>query len=506
MINFGRQILKNILTSWGSYVARVLIAFFFIPYITTTLGETHYGVWVILFQLVNYLSLLDLGLERAVTRFISKHVASNDFGAVNRVIAASTRIYLVLGGLALAGSVVVSTVILDQFDISSPGLLEDARSAVIVIGLFLSFRFWLLPVGGNLHSFQRADIANLFGLGEELLRAGLLTILLYAGGSLTDLAIGILGLSILRQVISAIWLKGRFPDLRFGLAGDNAEVRRELYRYSRFSFGIALAAILLYGSDSVLLGLLVSSSAAGVYAPGAQLLLYVRQIVNSAASVISPAVSRLEANGDWDAIRQVYLMSVKYAMYLSVTAAVGVEFYAKPFVRLWLQPEFEASAGVMMVLALGSLFFLTQIIGNSILFAIEKHKYLFYLTIAEAIAKLILAFCLIEPLGLIGVAWATSIPQLLFYALAYPILMGRVLSLKPGQIWAAMGKPLLIGGLILIPLGWFMTSIFPAESWSALMVNVLVIGLAAGLIVRRVACPGEAALYRRLNRSSKVSE
>ena len=73
MTNFGRQILRNILTSWGSYVGRILIAFFFIPYITMTLGSTRYGVWVILLQLVNYLSLLDFGLERALTRFISKH-------------------------------------------------------------------------------------------------------------------------------------------------------------------------------------------------------------------------------------------------------------------------------------------------------------------------------------------------------------------------------------------------------------------------------------------------
>ena len=499
MINFGRQIVKNMVTSWGSYAARLLIAFFFIPYITTTMGEARYGVWVILFQLVNYLSLLDFGLERAVTRFISKHVASNDFGAVNRVMATSTRVYLGLGLLVMAGSVLVASVILDQFDISSPELLRDARSAVIVIGLYLSFRFWLLPIGGNLHSFQRADIGQLFGLGEEILRAGLLTLLLYFNSDLTALAFGILGLSIIRQVASAVWLKRKFPDLRFRLSGGDSQIRKELYRYSRYSFGIALAAIFLYGSDSVLLGLLVSSAAAGIYAPGAQLLLYVRQIVNSAANVITPAVSRLEAVGDWDAIRQVYLMSVKYTMYLSVTAAVGVELYAKPFVKLWLQPEFEASAGVMMILALGSVFFLTQIIGNSILYAIEKHRFLFYLTAAEGVMKLIIAFSLIESHDLMAIAWATAIPQLLFYTLVYPVLMGRVLSLKPGQIWAAMGRPFLIGGLTLIPVGWLMTSIFPPENWLALIVNVLVIGLTAALILWRGVRSDEIALYRRLN-------
>ena len=136
MINFGWQILKNILTSWGSYIGRILIAFFFIPYITTILGEDRYGLWVIMFQLVNYLSLLDFGLERAVTRFTYKYVASDDYPAVNRMIATSTKIYLILGLLVLVGSILISKFLLPQFSIGNPELLEDASSAIIVIGLF----------------------------------------------------------------------------------------------------------------------------------------------------------------------------------------------------------------------------------------------------------------------------------------------------------------------------------------------------------------------------------
>ena len=499
MKRFGHQLVTNILSSWGSYVGRILIAFFFIPYITLKLGETRYGVWVILFQIVNYLSLLDLGLERALTRYLSKYVASDDFSRVNGLIGVTSRIYLGLGLLVAAGAVTLSIFSLDYFGIESVELLADARSALIIIGLFLACRFWLLPIGGNLHSFQRADIANLFALIEELLRALLLAYLLYQGYGLTSLATGILGLSVVRQVGSALWLKRRYPQLSFSIKGGTEELKGKLFHYSRYSFGITLTSLILYGSDSVILGLLLSSAAAGIYAPAAQLLLYARQIVNAAATVITPAVSRLEQIADWDGIRDLYLMSLKFSLYLSVTAAVGITVFAHSFVDLWLEPGFQEAGKVMFVLSLGSLFFIAQIIGNSILYAIEKHRYLLYLTLAEAGLKLILSILLVKGYGLIGLAWGTTLPQLLFYAFIYPALMKRELALHSGQILGEMIRPILSGALILFPLATFLAYLFPADSWLTLVSDaILVLGVAA-ILVRLAINDRDRALYHNLN-------
>lgn len=500
MNRFGRQLVTNILSSWGSYAGRILIAFFFIPYITMKLGESRYGAWVILFQIVNYLSLLDFGLERALTRYLSKYVAADDFPNVNRLIGVTTRIYFGLGALVVTGSVLLSIYAIPLFGIESAELLADARTALIVIGLFSAFRFWLLPIGGSLHSYQRADIGNLFALIEELARALILTYLLWQGYGLTALALGILGLSVARQVGSALWLKLKFPRLKFGLKGKADELKGKLFHYSRYSFGITLGNLILYGSDSVILGLMLTAGAAGIYAPAAQLLLYVRQIVNAAATVITPAISRLEQIGDWEKIRALYLMSVKFSLYLSVTAAVGIGVFGRSFVSLWLEPAFQEAGDVMFILAFGSIFFIPQIIGNAILFAIEKHRYLFHLTLIESLVKLALSIFLIREWGLIGLAWGTTIPQLLFYTLIYPPLMKRLLGLHSGQILGEIVRPLMSGGVILLPIALLIDWLLPVRGWQTFIIDALVVAGISALLIRLAVNDRDRQVYRDLNR------
>jgi len=472
-----RQLAKNIFSSWLGYGLRIVIALFFIPYITSVLGDDRYGVWVIVFQTINYYSLLDLGLEKALIRYLSRYLGRNDYAGVNKVINTTWSMYLVIGSLIIAAAWLTATYLFGYFRISDPSLLAEGRETLIVVGVYLGTRFYLLPFGGSLGGFQRHDINAALQMAEEVVRVAALVWLLANGYSLVALAAAILAVSVVRQLVALVWLRRLFPHVRIDLKLADRKTAATLFDYSRISFGITLAWLIIFNTDTVLLGLLGSAAAAGVYAPGAQMMLYFRNIVNSIGSPLTTAVSHWESNQDIEIVRRVYLKGIKYTSYLSFFIAVGVIIWAEPFVRLWLPPEFAGAAPVMVILSVSTAVFIPQILGNAILFGMGQHRYLLYVLICEASLKILLSFLLIKPYGITGMAFAAAIPQLLLYTTLYPRMIGRVLQISALRIVRRSFASGIHAAIVAIPTALLAKTLLPPESWLAFFGGTVIVTL-----------------------------
>ncbi len=479
MLEVGQQYLKNVSWSWAAYAARLAITFFFVPYITYVLGGPRYGVWVILFQIISYFSLLDLGLTSAITRYVSKHLARRDYGAINRVLNSSTVIYLAAGIAAMLGVFLFTQFFFDFFRIGDPATLEEGKTALLVLGAFVAFNFWLLPFGNSLPAFHRQDIASLLRLGEETIRAALWALALYLGEGLVTLAFVALGLTVARHFVSAFLLRKLHPEIaiNFGLT-DRATIGA-LIRYSRVSLGIAAGWLVIHNTDSVLLGLLTSSAAAGLYQPAAQLLLHARNLVNAAAAPLIPAISHIDASSPQKRVRDLYLRGVKYVSFLSFFIATAIVIYARPFVDLWLPAEFHDTSQVMAILAIGSAVYIPQIIGNSILFGIGKHKYILWVLVIESTAKIGLALSQLPDLTMTDMAIACAAPQVVLYLTLSPYLMGRALTISPLIIIGTVLRNGLLAAFVTYCPALLMQGLLTPNSWFALTANALVVAAVA---------------------------
>lgn len=491
------QLSRNIWTSWVGYALRMAIGFLFVPYITTVLGDARYGVWVIVFQTINYFTMLDFGLEKALLRFVSKHLARSDFPGINRILNTTFAIYSIVGTLIIVGAWLTSTFLFSLFEIDDPALMVEGQQALVIIGIYMGLRFYLLPFAGSLGAFQRFDISNLLHMLEDILRAGVMVLMLYQGYGLVPLAGAILGMSLLKQLAAIIWLKRLFPEVK--IAPRLAERARasELFDYSKITFGITLAWLVIFNTDAVILGTMISSAAAGIFAPGAQLMLYLRNAVNVIASPLTAAVSQMEAEGDMDGVRRIYIKGVRYTAYLAFAMATGVIIYARPFTHLWLAPEFGEASEVMRVLAVSTAFFIPQIVGNAILFGIDKHKALLQVLTIEAVVKIILSFVLIPRYGMIGMAYAAAIPQLGLYITLYPILIGRALDLSPATILLTTVRSGLAAMFVTLPVAVIVRELIAPVGWASFAVNVTAVVIPSVIAGWFVMTPEDRTAVRR---------
>src|ERR1044071_5146827 len=87
------QIIKNVLMNWAAFAATIGIGFVMSPFLVRRLGDSVYGVWVLVGSLVGYLGLLDFGITPSTVKYIAEYRALDDQRAINRLVTTSLAVY-----------------------------------------------------------------------------------------------------------------------------------------------------------------------------------------------------------------------------------------------------------------------------------------------------------------------------------------------------------------------------------------------------------------------------
>jgi len=148
--------------------------------------------------------------------------------------------------------------------------------------------------------------------------------MLYRGNGLVELALVILLLTVVKNLVGASILLKLNPKLNIIPHDTDMPTIKMLYGYSKISLGITFCFLIIYNTDTILLGLMASSGTAAIYHPGAQLMRYMRNVINAVAIPLVPALSHLETVSDISVIKDIYLRAIRYVSYFSFALAGGI--------------------------------------------------------------------------------------------------------------------------------------------------------------------------------------
>jgi O-antigen/teichoic acid export membrane protein len=89
---------------------------------------------------------------------------------------------------------------------------------------------------------------------------------------------------------------------------------------------------------------------------------------------------------------------------------IGVIGFGRPLLVRWMGAAFEAGAVPLYVLALAGVVLVGQGPLGNILLGTGRHRLVAFVSLAEAIANLVLSVILVRRFGLVGVAIGTAVP------------------------------------------------------------------------------------------------
>jgi O-antigen/teichoic acid export membrane protein len=416
----ARRIAQNILSNWFALVVTTAVGFFLSPYVVHHLGNVLYGVWVIVSSLVAYMNLLDLGLQSAVVRFVSKGIAKENYEESNQTVSGALWIRLWISLAIMATGLLVSLQFHRMFNV--PAEVQRAASiALLVSAVTVAINLWCGVFRGVLIALHRYDLTSSVLILQTCMRAIGFIGLLRSGHGILALALWELGTSVLCNLAIIIFCFRTFPKLRVVFTRPDRETLQKLWSYSSYVFLINLGVQVAYYTDNLVVGAFLSPAAVTLYAIGGVTIGYARQIVASMTTTFAPLASTFEAEGKYENLQRLLIHGTRAALAVSLPIEVALFFRGETFIRLWMGPQYAHPAAVVMkILLLSVVFSSANSTSGGVAYGMEKLKRVTIWAVVEASSNLILSVILVHKIGIYGVAWGTAIPSVIIECLLWP--------------------------------------------------------------------------------------
>lgn len=451
------NLLRNVLSNWAAFVFAAVVNLFLAPFVVRHLGNTAYGVWVLLVALVGYLGYLDLGVRGAVTRYVARLRSAGDHASAGRIASAAFTAFTLAGAVAIVVSSVGAALAARVFHLPAE-LQSVARTVLVLGGLNVAASLISGVFGGVVIGLQRFDYGNAVEIVTQGVRAGAIVAALRMGGGLVALAAIQLAVSVLRGAAD-LWLSRRlYPELRLRWGVWDRGALRLI-----FGFGVTssvlqvLGGVVLY-SDSLVIGAFLSAGLITFFAIASSLTDYARVLVSGVSQTLTPLVSALQGEGQDGRIGTTLLTGARIATLVVTPIAVTFLLRGETFIALWMGASYGAPAGaVLRILAVA----LWAVAGYQVVVAtmmgVGRHGGLVPALLAEATCNLALSVWWVHPLGIVGVAWGTAVPRLVFSLVFAPWYARRAVGVSMRSLWLeGWGRP----SLALLP---FAAATFLAE-------------------------------------------
>jgi O-antigen/teichoic acid export membrane protein len=477
---------RNIASVWMGFATESLLRFFLTPFIIHALGDFRYGMWALIMGLTGYCGLLDLGFRAGLTQYLARHLATNDNVKLNE--AASTAFATLLCcGLLVA----IATALLIWLAPVVLGMSEDSA---------LEMRYCLLILGGSLAiQFAFYPFAAIFPAAQQHYISNAVVVATRVGSGVSAFVVlkmgwGLVGLSLARVVWDQILYLSltvlayhRFPNLIVSLRLANRRSLWPMLRFGSWSFLAESATQLKQRVDPIIIGIFVSLAAITPYSLGLSLTEYFEKLFVPIGFVVFPLMTHLDARGDIDTTRRVYLSGSKMMYLLAITAGFLSAVWADDFFRLWVGPDiasggtYASPAFVYTLLVMASVCSCGQRIGWQVMLGARRADLLARFLVCEGVLKVALSVALVGEFGLVGVAVGTLFPSIIFQVVIIPLATCRFLQMPAATYFrVTMLRPLCLlvcEGAILGPMKWALPQIL---NWPQLIVSCAVMLASAG--------------------------
>ncbi len=467
-----RHIARNVLFNWLGTIANMAVGFFLSPFILHRLGDVAFGVWVLANSVVAYLGLLDLGMQSSVLRFVSKGHTKGDHQGASEAISAALWVRLQVSALALILSAGLAVVFPHVFKVPAD-LANDARKAILLIGVITAITMSVGVVGGVISALNRYDLQNYVNLLQTAIRVVGVVFVLRTGHGIVGIALSELVAVVVGNML-LVWIARRlYPELRINLKKPQRQTLKKIWSYSLYAFLTTIAVQLVYQTDNLVVGAFVSASAVTYFAIANNLCRYATQIVSSMGGTFVPAASTYEAAGDTASLLGLYKNGTRATLMISLPILITFITRGPGFIGLWMGPEYAHSSGVVLIVLSIALFFsYANRTAGAIAFGVEKHKTTALWSIGEGVANLALSILLVHRYGIYGVAIGTMVPSLFVQVILWPRYISKLVGLSSfeviGQIWG----PMLLASIPFAIASYAINILAPAHSLAIFFLQV----------------------------------
>jgi len=470
----GSLVARNTLFNVLGQALPLVVGIVAIPITLRGLGEARFGLLGLIWAILGYFGVLDLGLGRATTKFVAEYLGRGDAVQLRRVATLSVVSQTTLGAaggivLALLTPVAVSRVLGVPL-----GLQAEARGAFLVLAVSVPFVVLSLSLRAILEAAQRFDLVNVIRTPTSAAVFLVPAVAVQFGARLPAIVL----LLLLVRIASCWATAAAVPRAIRGFRWEFRPSWEMLLPLVGFGGWVAVSNVvspLLGYLERFLLASVAGVAAVAYYAAPFEAVTRLLIVPAGLASALFPALSVTIADRR-ASLERLLGRSVRYLLLVLSAPILLLIGLAGPLVSAWLGPAYAArSAPAFAILAAGVLVNALAHLPSVYLLGQGRPDLPAKFHMLELPVYVALAWILIGRFGVTGAALAWT-ARVSLDAVLLAVAVWRVGGLSPRKLFGARGgrAVLAVGALAVVTLA--------VRTWPALGLAVRV-GLLAGAAV-----------------------
>ncbi len=450
------QLKAGVVLSYISQIIHVLITLFYTPIMLRLLGQSEFGIYQIVYSVVGFLGLMNFGFSGSYLKFFSRaRVQNNPKLGIAKLNASYLTIFIVISFVVL----VLGTWMALRTDLILGGKMtdEELSTAQILMHIlvFNSTAQFLNVVFNNFiiahEKFIPLQIINI--ISTSLNPCLTFPLLLMGFGSI-GMGLALLSITIIQLSFGTFYCIRKL-DMSFCFKGFEFEILKDIGSFAFFIFLESVISMINISLDRFLLGKLVGSVAAAIYAVGGQINTLYMTLSTTISSVFSPRINVMVEEGGKDKeLSNLFIKVGKIQFVVLYLVICGFAVYGQRFINIWVGDGYTESYYVAMILIVPNTINLIQNIAYEIQRAKYLQKYRSYMWIGVALLNAIASIFLIQKWGASGAAIGTGVAWIIGSGFLMNWFYRKYVALDVNTFWKEIFK-LSRGGILPLIFGFF---------------------------------------------------
>jgi O-antigen/teichoic acid export membrane protein len=402
-------VLKNVFANLCRGGAVALSMLLLPPFLARILSKDAYGAWLLILQLSTYVSLLDLGIQTVIGRFVAHY---NELGEIKKrdsIISSAIAILIGSGSIAIVVIAILAWQLPHLFPEMPAALQHDAQLALLCIGGSLAVSLPFTVFGAVFIGLQRYDIPAWI-IGSTKLLAGVLVVLAAHGSrsivtmavmvGITNLGAGFWQYIAYRKIAAGYHLSPRIVSRK-----SIVEVAESCFSLSVSTLGLLIVS----GLDTTIIGFFDYQSIP-YYALAATLTNFVFGISISILNTVIPVASSIGARNEPESLGKLLISTTRYTVALLIATNLPLIFLSKTVITIWVGADYATHTSHLFELLVAANF--VRQVGSpyfTIAIGCGEHRKVILSPLLEAITNLFFSILLTARMGADGVAIGTFI-------------------------------------------------------------------------------------------------
>jgi len=433
------SVAKNTMTNYLIMLIRMFQGLLVTRWMLIYLGDSGYGLWMLLWTFFGYALLVDFGAGIAGQKYTSLELFRRDIKHYNSIISMIFTFHLLMAFLIVAGTFIASFHLEYLFKVHDPVELAYCRKCFLVFSLSTAVIFPFGVLYEVLVGLHKIYVNNyILAVGRICELFGFL-IILKTGGRLFEIICFDVVILMLERI--AVWFFAirLIPGFRIRLHLFDRQVFREVFSFSSGTYFISLAKLLRVQTRNPIISKYCGLDSVGIFNLSGRLSDLCNQAIGQYNVNVRPVTAHLFHRGKIRMLRDFIVKSMQWNMFMCCLIIIPAIFLRDEATTALFKKEVTPlihDLSLLSLLGAGSWLVATQI-PSSVLLMCEKHHFMAWTSMIEAVVVITLNIVFLRggySILCIEII-AISASMVMFFVVRFPVMLQLIHGKFLRELW-----------------------------------------------------------------------